>query len=331
MNDAMNGATNDVVRSFPDYQPYAAGTFRWRLALRPLDLADWIQIGDDYDHEMQRKNDVLAAHYDTVVATLPDVETDCAEVLVALAEHLASTFPQWFAIEDGRIVNVHRNESFPLRPDADGRWSEHPLAIAGRLVQEDMALLVERDGRRVFGAGTVCFPNRWDLRSKLGRTMAEVHEPVSRLNEQLEGPIDDFFARLSTDKPFWRLGWGVLDTDDLYQPLDGTASVPPPVPPVGDPGTPDRLFLRVERETLRRFPRTNCVLFTIRTYIRPLSHLAARPDDAARLADALVNLPPDVADYKKVAELSPSAVHWLSSIANGGPSATSGGAPPGIE
>jgi len=307
----------DVRRMTPDYQPYVAGTFRWRLALRPLDLDDWIQIGHDYDHEMDRKSWVLANHHDTAVAVIPGIEPEAAEVLHSIVDHLVSLWPEWFEVREGRVFNHHRGESFAITPEADGSWSEHPLSIAGRLVQEDLALLVERDGRMVFGGGSVCFPNRWDLNSKLGLSMAEVHAPVSRLNEQLEGPIDDFFARLSDERPFWRLGWGVLDTDDLYQPLDGTASVPPPIPEVGDPSTPDRLFLRVERETLRRFSRTNCILFTIRTYIRPLRHLADRPEDASRLADALANLPDDVADYKKIAELSSTAQHWLNAVASG--------------
>jgi hypothetical protein len=187
-----------------------------------------------------------------------------------------------------------------------------------------LALLVNREAGLVFGGGSVCFPNRWDLSSKLGLTMAEVHAPVDRLNEQLQDPIDSFFGRLSVDKPFWRLGWGVLDTDDPYQPMDGTASVPPPIPAIGDPSTGDRLFLRVERETLRRFPRTDCVLFTIRTYIRPLSHLVERPQDAGRLAEALSQLPDDVRDYKRTTELTAAAVHWLSEV-SGNQAHSSGG------
>lgn len=298
----------------PDYQPYVAGPFRWRLALRPLDLADWIQIGDDYDHEMSAKKTVLRDHHDTVVAVIDDVEDEAAEVLRHLSEHVCRTRPDWFERDGDEIVNRRLGERWPLAPGADGGWDLHPLDIAGRLVQEDMALLVNRDGRSVFGGGTVCFPNRWDLTSKLGLTMAEVHAPVDRLNEQLQGPIDSFFDRLSVDKPFWRLGWGVLDTDDPYQPMDGTASVPPPLPPVGAPDTGDRLFLRVERETLRRFPETKCVLFTIRTYIRPLSHLVERPEDARRLADALSELPDDVRDYKRTTELTAAAVHWLNAV-----------------
>lgn len=299
----------------PDYQPYVAGPFRWRLALRPLDLSDWIQIGDDYDHEMDAKSLVLREHHHTVVAVIDGVDAEATEVLHRLTDHLCATRPEWFVREGDEIVNIHRNERWPLAPSADGRWAVHPLDIAGRLVQEDLALLVNRDGRMVFGGGSVCFPNRWDLSSKLGLTMTEVHAPVDRLNEQLQDPIDSFFTRLTADKPFWRLGWGVLDTADPYQPMDGTAAASPPLPAVGDPTTGDRLFLRVERETLRRFSETDCVLFTIRTYIRPLAHLVERPEDAGRLADALSHIPDDVRDYKRTTELTDAAVHWLGEVA----------------
>jgi len=298
-----------------DYQPYLAGAFRWRLALRPLDLANWIEIGDDYDHEMDAKKSVFAENFSTANAFQPNTEDESAEVLAELIEHLVTTRPDWFARDGREIVNHHRHERFPVEPNSNGEWAEHPLVTCARLVQEDFALLVERDGRLIFGGGSVCFPNRWDLNSKLGLTMSEVHAPVDRLNEQLEDPINSFFQRLSSDKSFWRMGWGVLDTDELYQAVDGTAPESPGLPALGDPATGDRLFLRVERETIRRFPKTNCVLFTIRSYVRPLSHLVGRPEDAARLAEALSNLPDDVRDYKRTTALTAPAVHWLQTVA----------------
>jgi dimethylamine monooxygenase subunit A len=161
-------------------------------------------------------------------------------------------------------------------------------------VPEDLVLLVERDGRLVFGGGSVCFPNRWDLRSKLGLSMAGVHAPVAQLNEQLETPIDAFFDRLTPQRSFWRLGWGILDTPDWYTPVDGTAVRDLPI------RSPDQLFLRVERETLRRFPVTNCVLFTIRTYVAPIGAVAGDCEIAGRLADSLAALPDDVRGYKDV-------------------------------
>ena len=299
----------------PDYQPYLAGAFRWRLALRPLDLAHWIEIGDDYDDEMDAKNLIFSKNFSTANAFQPNTEDEAAEVLINLVEHLVATWPDWFTRDGHDIVNHHRHERFAVEPSSDGQWAEHPLVTCARLVQEDFALLVEQDGRLVFGGGSVCFPNRWDLNSKLGLTMSEVHAPVDQLNEQLQDPIDSFFQRLSPQKSFWRTGWGVLDTDELYQAVDGTAAKSPALPLLGDPTTGDQLFLRVERETIRRFPKTNCVLFTIRSYVRPLSHLVDRPEDAARLAEALSNLPDDVRDYKRTTELTAPAVHWLQTVA----------------
>jgi hypothetical protein len=268
------------------YRPYQPGPFRWRLGLRPLELRDWIEVGDDYDAELAEKRRVIAAHPDTVLAVLDGIEPEAAEVLELLVDHLRARFPDRFA---------------DVQPDA----SVHPLDAAGRLVQEDLVLLVERSGRLVFGGGSVCFPNRWDLRSKLGLSMAEVHAPVSQLNDQLEDPIDRFFDRLTPDRSFWRLGWGVLDTADLYQPLDGTAAPRPAAPTVDD------LHLRVERETLRRLPRSNAVLFTIRTHLTPLRALAGDADDAGRLAAAIESMPDDVAEYKQLTDVGRLAVSWL--------------------
>ncbi|MGE5210946.1 MAG: heme-dependent oxidative N-demethylase family protein [Acidobacteriota bacterium] len=266
----------------PRYLPFLDGparldasTFRWRLGVRPLDLRDWIELGPDADEAIAAKARLSAQHHDTVFAVLDDVEPESSEVAAALVAHLRRRWPERYG-----------------GAELDG--SLHPLDAAARLVPEDLVLLVERGGRLVFGGGSVCFPNRWDLRSKLGLSMAGVHAPVAQLNEQLEAPIDGFFDRLTPQRSFWRLGWGVLDTPDWYTPLDGTAGPRP-----ADP-RPEELFLRVERETLRRFPVTRCVLFTIRTYVTPIPQVAADPQVARRLADALDALPDDVRGYKDV-------------------------------
>lgn len=301
-----------------DYQPYVAGAFRWRLGLRPLDLAEWIELDDRYDGDVSRKQQLMELNAGTVNAAMEGTAAEGAEVLESLCGHLVTRWPARFERRGDELIDLVRRTSF----DVSNRH-EHPLFTAGRLVQEDLALLVEREGALVFGAGSVCFPNRWDLQSKIGLPLSAVHAPVAQLNEQLEGPIDSFFTRLTSAKPFWRLGWGVVDTDDPYTPLDGTAAPTMDLPEPGDSSVPDRLFLRVERETVRRFPSTSCVLFTIRTYIRPLRHLAGRSDDARRLAEALENLPDDVREYKRTAELTDAAVQWLTSTVKSSSQSTS--------
>ena len=53
---------------------------------------------------------------------------------------------------------------------------------------------------------------------------------------------------------------------------------------------PDGLYLRSERQTLRRLTTADVVLFTIRTQQVPLAVLAERPDIAHRFADAIAQL-----------------------------------------
>ena len=177
------------------------------------------------------KRDVLARHPGTVLSFVQGIQEEASEVLRALMHHLTNRWPHWFTATGGTLTNHRTGETFvDRRPAATRRRRRrHPLDTAGRLVQEDLVLLVERAEGLVVGGGSVCFPNRWDLGSKLGLRLVDVHAPVSRLNDQLGGSVETFFERLRPDRSFWRLGWSVLDTGELYQPIDGTA---PPIEPL---------------------------------------------------------------------------------------------------
>lgn len=273
----------------PAYQPYLDGKpvpFRWRLGLRPLEMAEWLQVTEHYDHETELKRFYSDTQSGTTLRFLDGIEPEGREVLRAIVAHLQAHDPERFA------------------DLADDPGDRHPLDAAGRLVQEDLVLLVERPEGLVCGGGSVCFPNRWDLNSKVGRTMAQVHAPVAQLNQQLEQPIDRFMDRLEPDKSFWRLGYSLIETDELYQATDGTAR-----PERGDV-PPDGWWLRVERETLRRFPETRCILFTIHSYLTRLSDLAGT-DDGLQLAAAIEAMPDDVLDYKSIRYIIPDAVAYL--------------------
>ena len=274
-----------VVDQLP-YRPFLEpgqildGAFRWRLGLRPLDLRNWFEVGEDGARWTAEKPGIMAAHPDQVFAALDDAEPECAEVAAAIADHV------------GRELDP----------------SLHPLDAAARLVADDLVVMVERDDGLVFGAGSVCFPNRWDLPSKLGRTMAEVHAPVAGLNDQLESAVDGFLARLTPERSFWRLGWGLIDSAEGFEPpVPRTPGIEIGIPSgqarrrsvradVASGTDAGDVHVRVERETLRRFPVTDCVLFTIRTYIAPIG--CSSDDDRASIERVVAAMPPDVLRYK---------------------------------
>ena len=132
-----------------------------------------------------------------------------------------------------------------------------------------------------------------------------MHEPVPAYAEELAARVDRFVDRLRPDRPVWRRNWLVHDTDELHLPE----------PPEPRPGAP--LWLRSERQTLRRLPETGAVLFTIRTQQAPLSVLAERPDLAGRMADAIEAWSPELVAYRGADRWRAEAVAWLRSVAVG--------------
>jgi len=271
------------------FLPFDERPFRLRMGLRPLDLATWIDIDDHYASDLAVKGDLLVHRHSEVVAALTDTEEAGREVLDAVRAHLRRYHPS--------LVS-------PLLDDP----SLHPIDRAGRLVQEDICLMIERGDELVLGAASVCFPSRWRLADKLGRPMIAIHGPTPGYAVQLGAPTNDFLARLTSDRPVWRLNWSLMADPALFQPgTHRSAAVGASIPPaeIGD-----RIWLRVERQTLRRFELSVC--FTIRTFVWPLGEaLHGEPAARAALADNLQTMDDDFAAYKSVPGVRPAVLEWL--------------------
>ncbi|MGH9275667.1 MAG: heme-dependent oxidative N-demethylase family protein [Acidimicrobiales bacterium] len=233
------------------------------MGTRGLDPAAWLLADDDRDRELALKVDLLATRHEEVFAALdsPAVDAASAEVLDLVVAAIGA------------------------EPDRN----LHPLDAAGRLVQEDLCLLVLRDGSPHLDAASLCFPSYWRLRDKLGRPLADVHGPVAHYGDELAVKVDRFLLRLSPDRPVWRRNWSVHDDPALFLP-DSTAP--------REVSVPDELWLRSERQTLRRLATPDVVLFTIRTQQVPLAVLAERPEVARRMATAIAAWSPELAAYK---------------------------------
>ncbi|MFZ4662522.1 MAG: heme-dependent oxidative N-demethylase subunit alpha family protein, partial [Caldilineaceae bacterium] len=75
----------------------------------------------------------------------------------------------------------------------------------------------------------------------------------------------------------------------------------------------DKLWLHVERQTLRRLPQSGDILFTIRIYSYPFHTLAHQPEAAQRLAAAIADLDERMTDYKSLRPIRQAAIAWLES------------------
>lgn len=280
------------------------GTHRMTVGLRALDLCEWIEDGPDFDAQLRDKRRLLDTH-DDVVAALPGTDDAQREVLALLAAHLPLRFPR-------RYRREHDERGERLRIAATGECvalaprHRQPIAAAARLVPEDLCLLrAAPDGYRLVAAA-LCFPTRWRLADKLGQPMLAIHAPVPGYAAAIGAASDRVMAALDPARPVWRANWSVLDAPELYQPQ----RLPQPALPAGgDPG--QRLWLRSERQTLRRLPGCGDVLFTIRIRQCTLSQLCRVPGAAAQLLAQIDSMPHALKAYKRIDEVEDALRAWL--------------------
>jgi hypothetical protein len=281
------------------YLPFDAGPHRMQMGLMALKLQDWIEIDDTLAATLLAKRRLLAERHDDVFAALPGTETAGAEVLNLLADHLPRRFPSQYPRMNTTIAVAATGELVGI-----GTPGVHPLETASRLVPEDLCLMRRAADSYILAAACVCFPSRWRLADKIGRSLAAIHAPVPGYAGSLGAPVDRFFDKVTADRPVWRLNWTIHDSPDLFQPVSSTKR-PPPADFAG------QVFLRVERQTLRRLPASGDVLFTIRTYITPLGEIAKDAEAARRLAAAIENLPEALREYRSLTQFADALVTWL--------------------
>ena len=282
--------------------PFQPGPYRMAMDLVTVPEAAWFELDDCYPQEMAEKQHLLAVRRDAVFAATPSSEPARVEALEQVIGALITHHPDWFSRDHGVLRNRLSGEDWCLT-------SVDPLELAGRLVQEDFCLIQDHpDGAR-FTAGVLCFPSRWRLREKIGKKLAAVHGPVPLYAERLASPVDRFMRHLKTGHIAARLNWSLLDDPALFQPegkwrTEGAADIT-----AGNAG--ERVFLRVERQTLRRLPVTGAVLFGIRVHVYSLARVIDRPDRAAALAEAVRALPAEIRHYKSLLPFQSAVLAWL--------------------
>lgn len=294
----------------PRYLPYESGKFRLAMGLIALDLEQWIEPDGQFVEELSQKHRLLTERREDVVGTRPGSEPAQQEVLALLIEHMARHHSGLLKVEGSTLTIPPTGAAYHL-----DEWSRAPIDLAGRLVQEDFCLMAPGPDGYTLEAASLCFPSRWRLAEKLGHPMATIHEPVPGFGDKLARPVDRFFEHLHADRPVWRVNWSVNDDPTLFQPVRRQEAATDEA--ITEVNAGERLFVRCERQTLRRLPETGWILFTIKTYVDPVSTLRERPKAAWGLAAALRELPEDTRRYKAIAPYQAALLGYLDTIGGG--------------
>lgn len=274
-----------------------------RVNAYPLHGAPVFHVDPDHYHaELGLKQALLKVDHRYYVQAYPDSLPAQWELLEWGLAELARCYPQWFVVRrygaDMYWENRLLGQTATIR--LGGELDLWPIDWLGRQVHEDLLLLaVDEAAGHPLIAGQLCFPNRWCLDDKMGLPMAAIHGPVPRFSERLADSTNQLIARLQPARPVWRRNWSLVVLPDLdlsprLGPLDREKAA------ITAENAGERVFYRVERQTLVRLARHPAVLFTVRTYIAPLAQLAADPQWAAALANLLQQVEPSILAYKGI-------------------------------
>jgi len=258
------------------HAPWADAPPGFSIGLAPIEPIDWFEPGEA---DPARKDALLAADPGLVFG-----ETEGSRP--AQAEALG-------------LVEAATGQK--ARPDLAPLWA------ASRLVADDLCLMERRDGAWSLSALSLCSGTFFTAREALGKSLEGLHQPVEGLGDSFVSRMARIFDGLPAGRVVQRRNWTLVNDEALHLP--DPAAVRARIPTIDPDEAGGALFVRVERQTLRRLPTSGAVLFTIRIWRHPLAALEG--ERLAAFAQAWRSAPPAFRAYKQLAAFDPLVEAFL--------------------
>ncbi|WP_185155425.1 heme-dependent oxidative N-demethylase family protein [Rudanella paleaurantiibacter] len=293
--------------------------FNDKMGTAPLGPTEpLLEVDTQYRAEIALKRQLLVAVPGYYAQALPGSELAQWEAAELIMQQMARYYPDSFSFSQqaGQWLWSNRilGEATAIRSHEEGSLPTFPIDWIGQQVQEDLLLLSGQDVRLV--AGQLCFGNGWCLDEKLGLPFWEIHAPINPIVTPMMQAAGQLMQRLPAGRTVWRLNWSIkasnqLDMSSRRMP-DLNGQLQQLLPALTPETVGDQLFIRIERQTLTRLPRSGSILFGIHTYQNRLAdELSERPDAARRLLNVLNTTPPAMLDYKGISPFLEPLIRFL--------------------
>ena len=160
------------------------------------------------------------------------------------------------------------------------------IADMSLMIQDDLCI-VRSYGDQELIAASICSPSYWNVQSKIGKSLHNIHGPVLTLNEKIGERISKFIRQSPVMKPFKRQNWLIHgDTDRFHLREEG-----------GLNSNPETWFIRSEKETLCRF-HEKYSLFTINLMFQPLKAIFKFPKARNDLIESIKTFDDDEIEFE---------------------------------
>jgi heme-dependent oxidative N-demethylase alpha subunit-like protein len=259
----------------PLYRPYRWAAADFQLGLRPMRPETWILVGAEHAEMMKQKRERLDRFQGFYYGSLPDSLPAQRELRERVTAHLLTDHADIFERRGSSVVSRQAGEGIDLDDD-----SKEPLLQLSYLVEEDFMLLDQVGGAIRITAASNAYSSSGRLVAAVGHGMEWAHERVPQLTSKLGPRIERVLGSIHANAPTERFNWQITPLATVFFPHgDPHAANAAAMHEVLDELRRDparageRLWMRAERQTLRRLPDSGAVAFSLHTYSDPLSCL----------------------------------------------------------
>ncbi|TWT52229.1 hypothetical protein KOR42_30970 [Thalassoglobus neptunius] len=202
---------------------------------------------------------------------------------------------------------VEEQLSPKLRDAVTSFLIEHHPRLKGRIgpleqlvteIEEDIVIHSLDAERDWMSFGHVCFPSGWRPEEKIGRPLAEIHEPIPGMDLSGSRRLVETMVHHG---PFERFVWSVVFEDELNFHPDRKRCDFDSSSPV--------IFVKVERQVTVGFPDFGGALFGLHQSLIPFDQIERGP-----LVAALRSMSPEHLEYKGLSQSAPRVIEWLASL-----------------
>lgn len=311
----------EAIKRFPF--PFPEDEYRYSVNIEPHTpkggagsaYEKFLDIDEHYLSEMQERALVLKDMPRRCLA-MDHMDLACWDMIERCMVSMAEDYPEHFCLTrngdqwvwENKLLDIH--DSFTFGDSAT--LPMPPLEYIGRQVQGDFALLDQREGDLFMDAGMITCPADWSLEFDAGMSFSEWHGPVPMAHS--EGVFEralKYLTAIPIDKPVRRLNWTMtinarMDTaPETYHEWGHERTTVTPE------NVAEKVYLRVELQVIDRMPRSNALMFSIRTYLMSLEDIVTNPEWAQRLHRVMKTLPDAIADYKGLTRYRNTVVDYL--------------------
>jgi hypothetical protein len=149
----------------------------------------WLEIENTYATRIKQRQDLYAKYGSSVLDFMPGSELACKELMEMCLQFLCARYPQYFDLdlENKLLYNKILGTTSDLK-------ATPPLLVILNNVPEDFALMLRdpQTGFYKFRAGVICSALGWNLGTKLGMQLHEIHEPIPDYKEKMQFSMDRY-------------------------------------------------------------------------------------------------------------------------------------------